>query len=182
MPSFSISKESGKFLIMHTAYLALGGNLGDVDSTFRRALKLISERIGQLSAISSTYSTRALLDPTRPNEPQPDYRNMVVSCASPLEPMQILMTCLEIETMLGRTREPGKRWQPRAIDIDVLLIDDLVISSPPLSIPHPEMLKRDFVLVPLCEIAPDLIHPVNRVTIRDSLEIYLNSGAERFVR
>jgi 2-amino-4-hydroxy-6-hydroxymethyldihydropteridine diphosphokinase len=98
---------------------------------------------------------------------QPKFINMAVEIVTDLKPEALLYMLKKIETESGRI--PGRRWGPRVIDLDILLYDDFVLKTPVLEIPHPEICKRDFVLIPLTEIAPDKVHPVHKKTIRELL-------------
>jgi len=106
---------------------------------------------------------------TSDNEPQPDYLNGVIGIQTGLEPLELLNVLQSIERKLGRPEDHGK-WQPRTLDLDILLYDDVVMSTPRLVIPHPEMHKRMFVLRPLCDIAPTLKHPTLKISIEQCLE------------
>ena len=138
----------------HRAYLALGGNLGDPRQAFGNACqKLTVHPQIKLHRSSSLYRTPAIGGPAG----QPDYLNAVIEIATDLEPEQLLETCLQIEATAGRTR--GIRWAARTLDIDLLFIDNLTLNTESLTLPHPLIQKRHFVLLPLVEIAPDLQHP-----------------------
>lgn len=159
-------------------FVAYGGNLGDPINTLRRALPLLSRRIGDVLRVSSLFKTKAL---TLNGETQQNYINAVIELASERAPEQILQELLLIERELGRDRSSAKRWAPRTIDLDLLLVGDKVMESDQLTLPHPEMWKRDFVLQPLFEIAPNFVHPVLKKTVRE-LEAGLKAGGyERFV-
>lgn len=140
----------------HRAFLSLGANLGDRGDTLARALELLA-RDGRVRVTrrSSLYETEPI-----GMVGQPWFLNMVVEVATDLPPDDLLDLAQSVERALGRTREI--RWGPRTVDIDILLYDDRVVSSPRLSIPHPEMTRRRFVLQPLVEIAPDLRLPDGR--------------------
>jgi 2-amino-4-hydroxy-6-hydroxymethyldihydropteridine diphosphokinase len=153
------------------AIIGLGGNLGRPRDTFARACTLLQQRAGTINARSSLYTTAALLAQGI-SEPQPDYLNAVVGVTTLLSPFEILNICCDIERELGRTRSPIVRWAPRTIDLDLLAVDDLVISKPGLTLPHPQLHLRDFVLEPLCEIAPDWRHPIINKTASELLEEY----------
>lgn len=139
----------------NVAYLALGGNVGDVEAGINAALKRLRRPpIIEIEARSSIYRTEPVGGPAG----QPDYLNAVVRVRSQLEPDQLLGICLGIERDLGRVRR--ERWGPRPIDIDLLLYGTRQVSSEGLTVPHPRMRERLFVLVPLSEIAPaDLALP-----------------------
>jgi len=100
--------------------------------------------------------------------PQPDFLNMAVQLETDLEPPELLEKLLGIERKLGRVRT--LRWGPRTLDLDLLLFEDMTIRSPGLTVPHPEMSRRGFVLAPLTEIAPDVKHPETGHTIRQMYE------------
>jgi 2-amino-4-hydroxy-6-hydroxymethyldihydropteridine diphosphokinase len=133
------------------AYIGLGSNLGDRLGHLQAAVKALSARGLEPAAISSVYESDAL------GPPQPDYLNAVVSVSTSLPPSELLEALKAIEGELGRRQ--GERWGPREIDLDLLLYGDEMLEEEGLSVPHPEMTKRSFVLLPLLEIAPDLDLP-----------------------
>jgi 2-amino-4-hydroxy-6-hydroxymethyldihydropteridine diphosphokinase len=129
-----------------TAYLGLGSNLGDRLANLQRAVGLLAARRGlTVERSSRVYET----DPAG-GPPQPDYLNAVLEVQTSLSPQDLLAACMEAERLMGRVR--GERWGPRIIDIDVLTYDEREIDEPGLTIPHPRMLERAFVLVPLAEL------------------------------
>ena len=132
-----------------TAYLSLGANLGDASATIAEALKRIEAGGGQVVARSSDYAT-----PPWGKLDQPPFVNVCAEIKTKLTAFGLLDLCLATEVSLGRTR--AEKWGPRTIDIDVLCYDAARIDTPALKLPHPYMLERAFVLVPLLEIAPDL--------------------------
>jgi 2-amino-4-hydroxy-6-hydroxymethyldihydropteridine diphosphokinase len=137
------------------AYLGLGSNLGDRSQNLGRAVALLGSRDGvTVVRASSVYET----DPVGP--PQPDYLNAVVEVDTTLPPRGLLHACLGVEDEMGRIRR--ERWGPRVIDVDLLLYDDDRVDEPDLVVPHPRMHERAFVLVPLAELAPDLVLPDGR--------------------
>ena len=142
---------------MSRAYLALGSNLGDRAGTIARAIDLLAARGVAPLARSPLYET----DPVTP-DPQPDYLNAVLRAETALAPQALLALGLEVEQTLGRRRPAGRALAPREIDIDLLLYGVAVISDPPsLIVPHPRLLERPFVRIPLADVAtPGLRHPV----------------------
>ena len=141
-----------------TVYLGLGSNMGDRQDNLDRALDLLSQRL-RMGKISSIYDTEALGDTD-----QPRFLNLVCQAHTRLEPAGLLALVKGLEKKLGRV---GKSGTPRPIDIDILLHGEQVTEIPELVIPHPKMTERAFVLVPLAEIAPDLVHPVNGKTMKE---------------
>jgi 2-amino-4-hydroxy-6-hydroxymethyldihydropteridine diphosphokinase len=135
-------------------FLSLGSNLGDRQAHLDKALAALEANAIPILARSSLYETEPRDVPN-----QPWFLNMVVHCETRLFPLQFLSTLQRIEHELGRSRTGVVRRGPRVIDIDVLLFGNAVMQSPRLTIPHPRMLERRFVLEPLLEIAPDLRHP-----------------------
>jgi 2-amino-4-hydroxy-6-hydroxymethyldihydropteridine diphosphokinase len=133
------------------ALLALGGNIGDVRATLDRALAMLCRDGGvRVLARSANYRT-----PPWGVEDQPEFINACAKIATSLSPRALLSRAHEVERALGRDRAKEQRWGPRTLDIDLLAYDDLTIDEPGLQLPHPRLLQRAFVLVPLAEIAPD---------------------------
>ena len=136
----------------HRVFLGLGSNLSSPRTQLKTALtSLKTISCGEVT-VSSTYSSPPFGGP-----PQPDYYNVVCSLDTLLSPEELLSSCLDFEVAQGRTRDI--HWGPRTIDIDILLYDSSIIDSPQLTIPHPGMGERDFVLLPLLELSPDLKCP-----------------------
>ena len=140
-----------------TAYLALGANLGDRLANLRAAVAALGAAAGvELAARSAIYETAAVAD-----TPQPDYLNAVLRVETARAPRPLPDLCLEIERRLGRVRPPGRDKAARSIDLDLLLHGPTVLDEPGLQLPHPGLLHRPFVLVPLADVAvPGLRHPV----------------------
>lgn len=136
-------------LLMHTAYVALGTNLGDKEANLRRALELLAEHGIEVAAVSSFIET----EPYGVTD-QPTFLNGVCKVRTALAPLELLRTLLAIEQEMGRVRL--RRWGERNIDLDLLLYENVRMDTPELKLPHPDMLNRDFVMVPLREIAPGL--------------------------
>jgi 2-amino-4-hydroxy-6-hydroxymethyldihydropteridine diphosphokinase len=135
-----------------TAYIGLGANLGDRAATLREAARRLGE-LGTITAVSSFYET----EPVGFRE-QPSFLNAVIALETDLPPAALFDALLAIERDLWRVR--SFRNAPRTLDLDILLQDDLVMDTPELTLPHPRMHERAFVLAPLAEIAPDVRHPV----------------------
>lgn len=149
---------------MNTAYLSLGSNLGNRFEMLQDAVKMLQmENNLEVTAVSSVYET----DPVGYTE-QASFLNIVVEIKSPLTADEILFICLETEQTLGRIRE--FRWGPRCIDLDILLYNAENIVSEKLTVPHPRMHERGFVLVPLMELLPEGIHPGTGVSFRKYAE------------
>ncbi len=142
-----------------TVYLSLGSNLGDREANLRRAIEALGE-LGRVTAVSSFYETE-------PVEllAQPWFLNCAVAVETELMPKQFLARAQAIEQTLGRRRVKPKG--PRTIDVDILLFGNAVVDVPTLTIPHPAMHERRFVLEPLAEIAPEVRHPVFKRTVRE---------------
>lgn len=147
----------------HTAFLLLGTNVGNRQLHLRHALKRIAGDTGSIVLISSTYETQ----PWGVTN-QDDYLNMAVQLETRLSADDLFEKLREIEISEGRTH--AARNAPRTLDIDILFFDDLVLESERLMIPHPRLQLRRFVLEPLVEIAPAVIHPLLRKTVKELLE------------
>ena len=148
---------------MERVYLATGSNLGDKVANLNAALEHIKAQVGNLVLVSGLYRTDAW-----GIEDQPEFLNQAMAVDTQLEPEELLVVVLDIEHQMGRERRI--RWGERLIDIDVLFYGDLVYQTQRLTIPHPFIQERNFVLQPLLEIAPDFKHPILRKTIRELAE------------
>lgn len=138
----------------NTLILSLGGNVGNVTTSFAKAIAKINQEIGEVVLTSSVYQTKAW-----GHEAQADFFNQVIQVETVKKPVQCLQLILEIETSLGRLRT-GDKWRERIIDIDILFYNQEQIDEPHLKIPHPYIHQRNFILTPLAEICAEYIHPV----------------------
>jgi len=141
-------------------FLCLGSNLGQKRSNLRKALALLKKRGIRLLRLSSLYQT----EPVEIQD-QPWFYNQVVEIEANFSPLELLKLIKKIEQRMGRKDSIPKA--PRKIDIDILLAEEKVVKTKELVIPHPGLEKRNFVLIPLCEIAPELVHPVLKIKIED---------------
>jgi len=146
------------------AYLSLGSNLGEREQHLADAISAL-KKYGEVVLRSLLYET----EPVQFKQ-QPWFLNCIIGLETSLSPEDLLTGLLEIERQLGRVRNPEEKKGPRIIDIDILLYGTDVVESEALSIPHPEMHKRRFVLKPLAEVAPGAFHPVLKKTARELLE------------
>ena len=148
---------------MATVYLGLGTNLGDKEANLRTAIYKLQERIGKQVSLSSFYETAPW-----GFESNHSFLNAAIGLETSLSPIEILHITQEIEKELGRTKKSvNGNYSDRLIDIDILLYDTLVLQTPELTIPHPLMTERDFVMKPLIEIAGNVIHPTREKTLSE---------------
>ena len=158
---------------MAEAFLALGGNIGDVRATFQRAIAMLGEGGAvRLVARSADYRT-----PPWGVAAQPDFVNAVIAVSTSLSPRDLLEHAQATERALGRDRSRERHWGPRPIDIDLIAYDNVEISDADLTLPHPRLFERAFVLVPLAEIAPDRI--IAGISVRQALARLNASGIEK---
>jgi 2-amino-4-hydroxy-6-hydroxymethyldihydropteridine diphosphokinase len=154
---------------MKKVFLGIGTNLGNRESNLSKAIEGIKEYVGKVLVTSSVYETEPW-----GFESENKFLNMVVKLETRFTPSGLLGKILMIESFLGRVRS-GKQYSSRLIDIDILLYEDMVIDEISLKIPHPQMHKRKFVLIPLCEIEKDLVHPV----LKESFVSLLDSCSDK---
>lgn len=148
---------------MATVYLGLGTNLGNKEANLRTAIYKLQERIGKQVSLSSFYETAPW-----GFESDHSFLNAAIGLETSLSPIEILHITQEIEKELGRTKKTvNGSYSDRLIDIDILLYDTLVLQTPELTIPHPLMTERDFVMKPLIEIAGNVIHPTRQKTLSE---------------
>lgn len=152
---------------MSFAYIALGSNLGDKEKNLRRALLLLTQQGVEVVRVSSFLST----EPYGVTD-QPQFLNAVACVRTSLAPLALLDVLLATELAMGRVRL--RHWGERNIDLDLLLYEDVVLDTLRLRLPHPDMQNRDFVLLPLAEIAPELKHPTLQKTIYELKENLMN--------
>jgi len=150
---------------LNTAYILLGGNIGDVLQTFYKARTFINGVAGQVTASSSIY--RSLPWGFQSNDL---FLNQALEISTILQPLDLLATLLDIEKSLGRKRTK-RGYQSRMIDIDILFYENIIIDQNGLTLPHPRMHLRQFTLLPLSEIAPNYIHPVLKVTVKELVQL-----------
>lgn len=148
---------------MNTAYLLTGGNLGERVHNLAMARELVEAQTGNIIAASSLYETAAW-----GNTDQPAFLNQAIMIETPLNARQLIRRILKIEKKMGRVRE--EKYGPRLIDIDILLFNNEKHNYQFLKLPHPEMQNRRFALLPLAEIATEIIHPVLKKTITELLQ------------
>lgn len=148
---------------MAIIYIGIGSNMGDRQAHCKDAIEKLKDKGIVIKKASSMYETKPW-----GLEEQSDFINMTVEAETGLSPEKLLKTLKEVEKEIGRKKTV--RWGPRIIDLDILFYDDIVINIEHLQIPHPLLHKRDFVLFPLSEIAPDKVHPVLKKNIRQLKE------------
>ena len=158
---------------MAEVLVAFGGNVGDVRATLQRAIAMFCDgRQVRLLARSSDYRT-----PPWGVEDQPPFINAVIAVATDLSAGELLARAHATERAFGRERAQERRWGPRPLDIDLIAYDDIALSTPDLTLPHPRLFERAFVLVPLAEIAPDRM--IAGIRVKDALTKVDRTGIEK---
>lgn len=158
---------------MAEALVAFGGNVGDARKTIARAIDAFCATASvQIKVRSADYLT-----PPWGITDQPPFINACIAVTTALAPHALLAHARNVETQFGRDRKNERRWGPRPIDIDLLAYDDIALGTPDLTLPHPRLFERAFVLVPLAEIAPDRV--ISGRTAREALAQVDRSGIER---
>ncbi len=147
---------------MNTVYLLLGSNIGNSKTSLAKAITQIEKQIGTITRLSSLYTTAAW-----GNTRQPDFLNRIIIVKTALSALQTMQTILVIEEEMGRIRTVKNA--PRIIDIDILFFNKEIIELEQLSIPHPQIQNRRFVLVPLNQLSPNLMHPVLKSSVHQLL-------------
>jgi len=150
-------------------YVGLGSNRGNRAAFLRAGLEALRESGLEVGAVSSLYLTEPEIAPEEDNGRHPWYVNCVARLEGPPEAEELLRRCLEIEARLGRVRV-SQATEPRTLDIDILLYGGEVIEKPGFQVPHPRLHVRRFVLLPMTEIAPTLVHPIEKATMSELLE------------
>lgn len=146
---------------MAKVFISLGTNLGDRHNNMLTAIALLAERVGKILALSDLYQTVPW-----GFDSDNHFLNAALELETDLQPLELLEITQDIERKMGRTEKSNGTYTDRLIDIDLLMYDDLVLNTTLLTLPHPLMLEREFVLKPLVEIAADVVHPVTKETIR----------------
>jgi 2-amino-4-hydroxy-6-hydroxymethyldihydropteridine diphosphokinase len=156
----------------HIVYLALGSNLGDRLANLKQAISSLTPQL-EVKAKSQVYET-----PPWGYEDQPKFLNQVIKAKTYLDPEPLLKHLKRLEVALGRKESFPNG--PRLIDLDILFYDDQVLNTPALVIPHPRLQERGFVLLPLMDIDPDLVHPVSKKSVREMAAMCSADGIEKF--
>ena len=158
------SYSNSTLKIQRITYLSLGSNQGNKLENLQSAIDLIADQVGAVQRIASIYKTASW------GYDGEDFYNTCIRVSTYLQPETLMHRLLSIEEQIGRVRENSDQYTDRKIDIDILLFDDEIVFSKELRIPHPKMLERKFVMVPLAEIGKNVIHPVNKKQLHVCLQ------------
>jgi 2-amino-4-hydroxy-6-hydroxymethyldihydropteridine diphosphokinase len=161
---------------MIKVFLSLGTNLGNKQANLSTAISEIEKNIGQITLYSRIYETAAW-----GFECENNFFNQVILVITDMEPSLLINSCLAIEKKMGRERNKGENYESRKIDIDILFYGELIVAEDNLIVPHPYLHDRRFILEPLNEIAPDLIHPILGKSISKLLEECTDTGAVKLL-
>jgi len=148
---------------VHSVYISTGSNLGNREGFLSKAEEELSAHAGNIEAASQIIETAPW-----GNTDQPQFLNRVLQIKTQLPPLFLMECLLDIEKRMGRNR--GEKWEPRIIDLDILFFDNQIIIEPGLSVPHPYLHEREFVLRPMVELAPAFVHPVLNKTMSELLQ------------
>lgn len=166
-----------KIFAMETCYVLFGSNMGNKDWIFAQSCQLINNRCGRIVNVSSAYESEPW-----GFEADEWFLNRVIVLETELEPEDLLQELLEIERELGRVRHPGSvGYSSRPADLDLLYYGDRVMDTDVLTVPHPRLHLRRFALIPLCEVASELLHPVLQMTQKELLEQCPDTGIVRLL-
>lgn len=158
--------------MISTAFIGLGSNLGDKKQNCERAVYFLDEHPEiKISKVSKWYKSKAMV---LPGEEHPDFINGAVQVETDISPLELASYCKTVEYELGR-RPSAQKWQPRVIDLDLLFFGNEIVKTKEITIPHPELHERLFVLKPLNELMPQWVHPILNKTVAQLLEIVLRT-------
>lgn len=179
---FNTSNANKKIVLQHRVFLSIGANLSDRAKNIFQAINLLNQSGVYVNRISDIFETTPMgklsVFNIKLNFRLPNFLNCVAEAVTNYQPYQLLLIIHRIERILGRKRIVFIKNLPRTIDIDILFYDDKIIDELKIKIPHPRICQRAFVLVPLCEIAPDLIHPQYHNTIQNLTNLVDKKGVK----
>jgi 2-amino-4-hydroxy-6-hydroxymethyldihydropteridine diphosphokinase len=158
---------------MPVVFISLGSNMGDRQTAILKARNLLAVDVPPI------FSSRIFETPPWGYEDQPPFLNQVIKATAHLSPLKLLDKLKEIEKEVGR--EPNFKYGPRLIDLDILFYDEMIFKNKVLTIPHPEITNRAFVLLPLMDVAPNFVHPGNQTKISDLIKLVDTSGINEFI-
>ncbi len=154
---------------MYSVFLGIGSNLGDKQYNLQSAIRRVEEKLGIILKVSSSYETEAW-----GIKEQSNFLNAVIKINTSLHPFKLMNRILDIELEMGRIR--SQKWNERSIDIDILFIDDIVIHTEGLIVPHPYLCERNFVLQPLFELESSLVHPQTKMKLSEIIKLKLDDS------